>query len=230
MVKFCKICFLCLIMLMVGAALMGGDETAEKNNKASDTGGKFRSDGADPIKEMTDIYDIKPPTLFGVNPTWLRYAGIIFSVILILILLFLVYQYWKKRQVRIETPTPSLSAEEKAYSLLGDLKGLMNSEGKEYYFRLSAVFRGYIQDRFGIEALEMTTQELLPNIKRLKIVEQMKLDSRSFVESSDPVKFAAMAVDPEQMKTHYRFVRNFIEKTTPLPTVMGERHVDRSKG
>lgn len=182
------------------------------------------------IKEMTDIYDIKPPRVFGVNPAWIRFALALFSVILVLFLLFMAYRLWSKRRRPVESHTPALSPEERALAGLRNVKTLMNTDGKEFYFRLSAVYREYIQDRYGVEALEMTSEELIPNIKKLAIDLQLKTDSRSFIELSDPVKFTDIEADPVQMEAHYGFVRTFIDKTTPIPTVMEQGVSGKSVG
>ena len=70
--------------------------------------------------------------------------------------------------------TAQLSPEDRANAFLKDLEKLMAINGKEFYFKLSAVFRGYIQDRYGIDALEMTSEELIPNIKRLAVDEKFE--------------------------------------------------------
>ena len=226
--KMFHICFYGLFLMMVFHLPVGAQNLSSADKITPDTGKLAAPEKTDPVKEMTDIYDIKPPELFGVNPAWLTYTLIISGIILLLVLLFLGYRYWKKRQHPIESVIAQLSPEDKAHAHLRDIKALMKGNGKEFYFRLSAVFRGYIEDRYGIEALEMTSEELLPEIKRLPVDEQLKRDSRYFMTSSDPVKFTDMAADPDQMEAHYRFVRTFVEKTTPMPTVMEQASNDKA--
>ena len=227
--KLTHICFFCLILVMVLGSAVFARQGTQTDNPSVDRGTTVPGQDS-PAHEMTDIYDIKPPTLFGVNPVWIKYAGVILGILLFLVLLFVTYKYWKKKKRPVESITAQLSPEDKANALMRDIKALMMENGKEFYFRLSAVYRGYIEDRYGIEALEMTSEELLPEIKRLNIDETLKADSRSFIVSSDPVKFTDMTVDAEQMETHYRFVRSFVEKTTPVPTVLEMAENEKSDG
>lgn len=230
MVKLTHICFLCLFLMIVISSPVSAQQGTQTDNPSLDNRGTTAPGQDSPAQEMTDIYDIKPPALFGVNPVWIKYAVAILGILLFLVLLFVTYKYWKKKKRPVESITAQLSPEDKANASLRDIKALMMENGKEFYFRLSAVYRGYIQDRYGIEALEMTSEELLPEIKRLNLDETLKTDSRSFIVSSDPVKFTDMTVDAEQMETHYRFVHSFVEKTTPVPTVLEMAENEKSDG
>lgn len=172
------------------------------------------------ISTMTDIHDIKPPEKFGYNPMWLWYGVAIILLFIITGLLVMIYRYFKKRRNKIESAVSKLSPEETAYRLLREIKGLRDSNGKEYYFKLSAIFRGYIQERFDIDALEMTTEELLPKVLTLKFDPDLKSDIKSFINISDPVKFAGVQANAEKMQEHYMLVKNFVKRTTPVISVM----------
>lgn len=166
---------------------------------------------------MTDIHDIKPPEKLGINPAFLQYT--LYGLIGVLIAAFVaaaIYYYRKKRgKKEIKTVVPTLAPDEAAFRALDELLELLNSDGKKFYFRISAVLRGYIQQRFDIDALEMTTEELLPRVGEMKLEDVLKKGFREFIYTSDPIKFAGRFVDKEKMHGHLEFVREFVEKTTP---------------
>ena len=163
--------------------------------------------------QMTDINDIKPSEKIGVNPALLWYAAM---GVVILAVLTAVFLFWKKRQKeKIPEVVAALSPEEAALNSLVELQELMHSNGKQFYFRLSMIFREYIRQRFGMDAPEMTTEELLPRIAEIKLASDLDRGVRDFIHASDPVKFAERTAEMETMQLHFEFVRSFVRQTTP---------------
>lgn len=85
---------------------------------------------------------------------------------------------------------------------------------KEHYFRLSDIFRTYIENRFKIPAVEQTTPELVPEIKKLeKIDSQIKSTTEEFLKYSDLVKFAKYSPRQEEIETNKQKVLTVIAET-----------------
>jgi len=63
-------------------------------------------------------------------------------------------------------------------------------KNKEYYTALSDILRKYIQRRFQINALEMTTDEILTLFKRDKNAQSVYQNLRQILQLADLVKFA----------------------------------------
>jgi len=165
---------------------------------------------------MTDIFDIKGPEAFGVDPVYFRYA--LYALILILILVFIAAGiiYLKKRKKKIEEITAHIAPDTAAYKLLDELVGLEIPDVKEFYFRLSLILRDYIHGRYHIDAPEMTTEELLPRITEINLGNEIHHQLKTFFYSSDPIKFADLTADSHKMKNDLFFVRNFVKETTPM--------------
>ena len=70
---------------------------------------------------------------------------------------------------------------------------------KEYYIRLSDIIRKYIEERFGISALDRTTWELYQEMREKKVQRQSADKIRDFLEDCDMVKFAKYI--PSQKET-----------------------------
>ncbi len=85
---------------------------------------------------------------------------------------------------------------------------------KEYYFRLSEIFRTYIENRFDIPAVEQTTVELVPEINRLeKIDSAVKLKAEEFLKYSDLVKFAKYFPQQAEIDTNRQKIVSVISET-----------------
>ncbi len=170
--------------------------------------------------QMNDIHDIKAPEDIGID---LRPLYYIIPAVLIAALTVLAILYMKRRKNRLkEEETIKLPPDEAAYLLLDELSDIESMDGKEFYFRLSAILRSYIQDRYGIAAPEMTTEEFLPHIEQLALSREMQHDLRKLFCSADPIKFAGSPAVQTEMQSDLTYVRLFIKQTTGQP-VPGNR-------
>jgi hypothetical protein len=166
-------------------------------------------------KPMTDIHDIKPLASVPIPIAWATIALWTAACIAVGGLLVGAWFLWRRRHgPTVEAVEAVLSPEETALQRLASLSAETGMEGKAFYFQLSFIFREYLQGRFGIDGLEMTTEELLPHVERLKLDRDLKRDSKNFIVSCDPVKYASALTFQESMATDFKFVKSFVEVTT----------------
>jgi hypothetical protein len=166
--------------------------------------------------QLTDIHDIKPLERIGVDPMlfhYILYGAMGIILVGLLITLFLVL---KKRKRKKNESVVRVSPDEAALEAVNALAERIDGDERAFYFNLSSVLRGYVHERFNIGSLEMTTEELLPIINNINLDRNLKAGFRSFLISSDPVKFADQPVSKEKMESDLAFVKNFVEQTTPL--------------
>ena len=161
---------------------------------------------------MTTIHDIKPPELAGFDPAVLWYVLIAVLVIALIVLMIFL---WTRRRKRIKhKTTPSLLPEEAALLALDELLDVENIDGKDFYFRLSSILRHYINDRYEINAPEMTSEELLPKMDRLGIDKKLVQSLKELFHTSDPIKFAGVYSVTAKMESDLAFGRKFVKETT----------------
>ena len=94
-------------------------------------------------------------------------------------------------------------------------------DGKTFYFRLSAIVRQYVSGRFGVGAVEMTTEEFLPCIDRLNTEGDLARRLKQLCRAMDPVKFGGAVAMEKQMEEDLLFAREFVRKTTQEANVDG---------
>jgi hypothetical protein len=167
---------------------------------------------------MTDIHDIKPLEILVADWSLLFY---ILGAVLILAVIGASIYYWKKARNRkrnpVEVPIPPHEA---ALRLLNALADVENLDAKTFYFSLSSILRSYIQARYAINALEMTTEELLPKIDILNINREILSELKALLRTSDPVKFAGVPASVSKMRQDLDFVINFVKQTEEKPVVI----------
>ena len=162
---------------------------------------------------MNDIHDIKPLLSVRLPVSWDQIFLWTLAGVGVLALLLGAWFLWKRRKPR-PVEAAVLSPEETARQRLAALSP-DTPDGKGFYFDLSFIFREYLQGRFQVESLEMTTEELLPVLEQLGMDRALKQDIRRFILACDPVKFAAVPVVRAAMAADLAFVETFVEKTCP---------------
>lgn len=154
------------------------------------------------------------------------YIAIALSVILLLTLVgYLLVLYLRKRGKRLSDlfkPAPPVPAHIVALGALERLHGeklWQNDKHKLYYSKLSEILRSYLAGRFGVEAMEMTTDEIVGALKQLDADQKAKMDILSLLRDADLVKFAKALPEAEANEQAYDKALNFVESTKPVEKV-----------
>lgn len=88
---------------------------------------------------------------------------------------------------------------------------------QEFYYRINAIVRRYIEMRFNMMAGEQTTEEFIRDLARsARLVEEHKNVLRRFVSACDPVKYARHQPDKSEIDWVQMAAREFIIQTAHL--------------
>ncbi len=171
--------------------------------------------------EAGDIRDIKTPLSL---PRDYRKIIIWTSLALaLLVLLGVSFYIWRRHRAgkgilpqRVEPPRPAHETALAALSALRASSLLAEGRVKEYYIELSEIIRRYIEGRYFITALELTSLELISDLRRADVeVENIEL-IQSFLEVCDLVKFAKLIPPPAQNEAVTQKAFDLVEKTKLL--------------
>lgn len=141
------------------------------------------------------------------------------------LLAFLIFAYfkWYKKGINPFKPEKKrLPPYEEAILALNNLKNRQlwqNGQHKEYYSCLTDILRVYIERRFGINAVEMTSSEIMEQIKHNEEALQVKDQLSEVLEIADFVKFAKMQTLADDNEVAFQRTLNFVEQTKPAPVV-----------
>jgi len=147
------------------------------------------------IDPQSDIKDIKPILNLPFRLREILTELLVVTAVLIIlsILGFLLYRKFRKKQIQEEIEK-SLPAHILAYKELDKLKSEKlweNGKTKEFYSRLSDIMRIYLENRFGIQAMELVSSETINSFKNQKLYEDMVVQMlENILVTADLVKFA----------------------------------------
>ncbi len=141
----------------------------------------------------------------------------------LLLLAFGIYAYfkWYKKGINPLKPVKKrLPPYEEAMQALSNLKSRnlwQNGQEKEYYTTLTDILRVYIEHRFGINAVEMTSTQIMDKIRQNEDAHIAKEQLNNVLEIADFVKFANMHTLADDNEIAFQRAVNFVEQTKPLP-------------
>lgn len=169
-----------------------------------------------------DLFDYQPPTEVPIR-SWtllLVLAGLVAAALLAWAL---VRWLRRPRPVR-EVVKPVLSLDVRTRQALDGLKKddlPARGQTKDFYVRLSEIVRGYLGERYGFDALECTSAELMTSLRKRPTPGLPEEGLMRFVSESDLVKYAKAESSPEACKDALAFGYELLEKTwappQPLP-------------
>ncbi|MFV2007441.1 MAG: hypothetical protein ACC667_08335 [Longimicrobiales bacterium] len=119
---------------------------------------------------------------------------------------------------------------EDAYEALDELEGaglLQRGEVKEFHIRVSEIIRTYVEGRFDIYALEMTTPEVMAGLRSCEVDGEVHGEFAAFLDRCDLVKFAKVRPGVDACFDMLGSARRIVDQTKPTPVLI---EVDPASG
>ena len=171
---------------------------------------------------ITDIKHIYQPPI-----DWMFYLTIagytILAVLIIALIIYLLNKYLKSRNTNQSEPQPEPIDPRKAHEIAYDeLEALrqkqlwQSQQFKTYYTELTEILRRYISNRYAIDAMEQTSDDILSEFRRNKELKDKKAEIKllnDVLQLADLVKFAKWQPLPDECERSFHQVTQFIDQT-----------------
>jgi len=155
----------------------------------------------------------EPYTLREALP-WIILALLLFVIVFLII--WFIQKRKKNRPLFTARPKPELPPHIIAFQMLEELrlaKVWQSGRLKEYYTQLTDITRNYIEGRFLIDAPEMTTEEILEELKQKNINSEVADKLKSALQLADLVKFAKAKPTPLENDLCLNHCVDFVKET-----------------
>lgn len=171
-----------------------------------------------PADTTMKIFDIVKPYRAPLT------AGEILPWVLLALLLaamaWMSVRYFKRHWRRKPGDEPEESPEPAHVTAYRELEELRTEQlwqrglTKEYYVRLTEIARKYLEKRYRIFSLELTTSETLAELaKKVAPAEKAYGQLREVLTGADLVKFAKHSPSPEENENSFAGIRSFVDLT-----------------
>jgi hypothetical protein len=160
------------------------------------------------LQDIAGPVSVQDPTPWGWYLFWL---------VVILGAAVAFYYYRFVRETPGPPPPPPVPPHQRALDALEAIAGEKLVEKglyKEYYIRVSAVLRSYMEDQFGLNAPERTTEEFLQELQHSALIGlQEQLLLKEFLRHCDLVKFAKTEPTSEEIQKTFDTCKQFVKDT-----------------
>lgn len=192
-----------------------------------------------PVDSLTDIHDyadvVDPDSRWSdILPNWLvkYWFWILLAAVAIGVGIWLLIRAQRAKTHPVVVVTKPIPPYELAMKLLNELREehlCENGREREFYTRLTEILRQYLHSRFGINAMEMTTRQILNALQHNDETRMSRTMMNQVLEMADFVKFAKARPLPDDNAKIYRNAVEFVETTRPKPQPEAENDAENAK-
>lgn len=159
-------------------------------------------------------------------------GGVIILAGLILLAIYLIKRSKNKDKIDEEEYIPEIPAIVTARERLSKLKDAnlwQSGKSKEYYTDLTDIAREYLEGQFNIDAIEMTSDEILEEVKKLQIDKLILSKLEHTLTTADLVKFAKANPSPTENETSFSDINSFVEESYIFHQEMEKKKAEEAK-
>jgi LPXTG-motif cell wall-anchored protein len=162
-----------------------------------------------PYHDIKEIIEVTPEEKKEKPQWWYLLAG----AALLLIIVVLIFR--KKKKPVVTVVEPPVDPYKEAMTQLEKLQK-EKPEVKQYYSKLVDIFRIYVLNKTGIHSLQNTTDDLVSQLRELKIPKEQFEKISQTLRLSDFVKFAKYIPSSEDDKNSFDTINWSIQKIEQL--------------
>lgn len=176
----------------------------------------------DTLKTIHDYAGVVSPRreILDYLPDWMARYGL-WIIIALALIAAAVYIYSRRgRSLIPSAPAKKEDPVSAALRQLGELREeqlCQRGEEKQYYTRLTDILRIYLRDRFGINAMEMTSTQIRHALNSNTATRMSSSLMSRILEMADFVKFAKVRPLPDDNVAAMTRAVKFIDDTRPAP-------------
>ena len=135
---------------------------------------------------------------------------------LVLLIIYIIRRSRKKTNTEEEEVKPQIPAIITAREKMVQLKGAnlwQSGKYKDYYTNLTGIAREYLEGQFNIDAIEMTSDEILDEVRKIQLDNLIFSKLQNTLITSDLVKFAKAIPSPAENENAFKDINSFIEES-----------------
>ncbi len=169
----------------------------------------------DTVGKIFDIVEpYKAPVTLGEIMPWILLVLLISAIIWLIIRFLKKFSKSKKEIILPVSTEPAHVIAFRDLEKLREEKLWQNGETKKYYTRLTEILRRYLENRFEVFSLELTTSETLEALVKTGFRKDESYNKlKSVLNGADLVKFAKYKPEPSENELNFENSWEFVSET-----------------
>lgn len=174
----------------------------------------------DSLETINPMASIASPATkwYDYIPDWLVWVFVALALVAGGVVAFILL---RNRKIAIAeemaAPVPPYDLAKQRLEILRSRNLAENGHEKEYYTELVDILRQYLDGRFGINAMEMTSSQIVRALRSNPETRMTADEMRSVLSVADFVKFAKVRPLPDDNIKAFNKALNFVDSTKPQP-------------
>lgn len=159
-------------------------------------------------------------------------GGSLLLIGLILLITYLIRRSRNKKDIEEEELKPQIPAIVTAREKLAQLKDAnlwQSGKYKDYYTDLTGIAREYLEGQFDIDAIEMTSEEILEEVRKIQVDNLTYSKLQNTLITADLVKFAKATPNPTENENAFKDIDSFIEESFVFHQEMEKKKAEEAK-
>lgn len=156
--------------------------------------------------------------------------GLLVIAVFVVAFIYLVNRYRKDKpilkKITIEQKAPAHIVAKNAIENIKEQKLQHDSDSKTYYSCLTDIIKNYIEERFGFNATDMTSDQIIENLKNCADYQGLK-EFSELLQTADLVKFAKYTPLLNENDMYLDIAQNFITETFVEPLEQEQKPVEQ---
>ena len=151
---------------------------------------------------------------------------------LVLLLIYIIRRSKKKvvtEEVEEKPQIPAIITAREKMSQLKDANLWQSGKYKDYYTDLTGIAREYLEGQFDIDAIEMTSDEILDEVKKIKLDNHIFSKLQNTLMTADLVKFAKAIPNPTENENAFSDINSFIEESFIFHQELEKKKIEEAK-
>lgn len=160
------------------------------------------------------------------------FGGGIILAGLILLIIYIIKRSKNKEVVEEEDTKPQIPAIITAREKLAQLSTAnlwQSGKYKDYYTDLTDIAREYLEGQFDIDAIEMTSDEILEEVRKIQLDNIIFNKLQNTLTTADLVKFAKATPSPAENENAFNDITSFIEESFTFQQELEKKKAEEAK-
>ena len=160
------------------------------------------------------------------------FGGGIILAGLILLIIYIIKRSKNKEVVEEEDTKPQIPAIITAREKLAQLSTAnlwQSGKYKDYYTDLTDIAREYLEGQFDIDAIEMTSDEILEEVRKIQLDSLIFNKLQNTLTTADLVKFAKATPSPAENENAFNYITSFIEESFTFQQELEKKKAEEAK-